>query len=169
MSGRTTPLFKIILIFIVLGALPLLYIGCDYARMKDQESVRTYEKEMPSGVEGTVPVNGGIEILKRSDPDKLLNPVASTNESLQRGKTAYGYFCIMCHGPKLDGSGTVGQSFAPLPTDLKGRAVREESDGLLFYRISLGYKRHPPLADTVSEEDRWAIINYVRTAQKEPS
>jgi hypothetical protein len=41
--------------------------------------------------------------------------------------------------------------------------VQQQRDGKLFYRISFGYKRHPPLSRTVSEEDRWAIVHYIRT------
>ena len=136
--------------------------GCDYARMKDQESIRTYEAEPPEMPEGTVPISGGQAVLKASKPENLRNPLSYTPEVLEKGKTAYGYFCIMCHGPKADGEGTVGQSFAPLPTDLRTPYVQEQSDGQLFYKISFGYKRHPPLAHTVSEEDRWAIMGYIR-------
>jgi mono/diheme cytochrome c family protein len=139
-----------------------LFGGCDYMRMKDQASVRTYEEEMPARVEGSIPVGGGIEILKAADPDRLRNPLPSTKQTIEQGRTAYGYFCMMCHGPAGDGNGTVGQSFAPLPTDLRGSYVQGQNDGLMFYRISLGYKHHPPLADTVSEDDRWAVIHYIR-------
>jgi mono/diheme cytochrome c family protein len=151
----------------MLIALTYLFAGCDYARMKDQESVRTYEAEMPQAVEGTIPVTGGIEVLKSERLVKIRNPLLSTQETLERGRTAYGYFCIVCHGPNLDGNGTVGQSFAPLPTDLKSTYVREQNDGTLFYKISLGYRRHPPLAHTVFAEDRWSIITYIRSLANE--
>ncbi len=144
-----------------------LIAGCDYARMRDQESVRTYEAQPPQGPEKSIPVNGGIEIIKSADPSTIRNPFPPTPEILERGRTAYAYFCIQCHGPNLDGKGTVGQSFAPLPTNLKSPYVQQQEDGLLFYRISLGYKRHPPLASTVATGDRWAIIDYIRSVGKE--
>ena len=143
-----------------------LISGCDYGRMKDQDSVRTYKSEMPEPVEGTIPVNGGIAILKSEDPSKIRNPLVSTPEILERGRTAYGYFCVMCHGSKFDGNGTVGQSFSPLPADLRSAYVQDQTDGVVFYKISLGYKRHPPLASTVDENDRWAIITYIRSLNK---
>ena len=163
-TGRTLQTFFIIGAMLI--ALAYLISGCDYARMKDQDSVRTYKSEMPEPVEGTIPVNGGIAILKSQDPSKIRNPLVSSPEILERGRTAYGYFCVMCHGSKFDGNGTVGQSFSPLPTDLLSAYVRDQTDGVLFYRISLGYKRHPPLASTVDENDRWAIITYIRSLNK---
>jgi mono/diheme cytochrome c family protein len=155
--------FAVVTMLIVLTH---LLAGCDYARMKDQESVRTFESEMPEAVEGTIPINGGIAILKSENPSKIRNPLSTTPETIERGRTAYGYFCVMCHGPKLDGNGTVGQSFFPLPADLVSPYVLQQNDGELFCKISLGYKRHPPLAHTVAVEDRWAVITYIRSQAK---
>jgi mono/diheme cytochrome c family protein len=139
--------------------------GCDYGRMYDQESVRTYEKKMPDIPPGTIPISGGIEVLSRTDPRDLKNPISPTAAAVSRGKGAYFNFCVQCHGPKADGNGTVGQSFAPLPANLTDPQVLEQSDGELFFKISLGFGRHPPLASTVSEQDRWAIIHYLRSVK----
>ncbi len=152
-----------ILVLSLFLPLILLFFGCDYARMRDQESIRTYEAEPPEMPAGTIPISGGAEVLKASKPADLRNPLANDQKTLDAGKIAYAYFCIHCHGQKFDGNGTVGQSFAPLPTDLKGAYVRQQSDGDLFYKISFGYKRHPPLSTTVSEQDRWAVLHYIRS------
>lgn len=137
--------------------------GCDYARMYDQESVRTYKKEMPPMDERTIPVKGGFQDLLTADPKTLHNPLPPTPASLEEGRLAYGYFCMQCHGPNRDGSGTVGQSFSPLPTDLGSAGVRSQTDGELYARIRLGYKRHPRLYTTVAETDTWAVVNYLKS------
>jgi mono/diheme cytochrome c family protein len=137
--------------------------GCDYGRMYDQESVRTYEKKMPVSPPGTIPISGGFEVLSRTDPKDLKNPISPAAAAVSLGKQAYFNFCIQCHGPKADGNGTVGQSFAPLPTNLTDPQVQNQSDGELFSKISLGFGRHPALASTVSEQDRWAVIHYLRS------
>ena len=147
-------------------ALLLLFFspaGCDYGRMNDQESVRTYEKKMPDGPPGTIPISGGIEVLSRTEPKDLKNPFPMTAAVISRGKEAYFNFCVHCHGPKADGNGTVGQSFAPLPSNLTDPQVLAQSAGEIFAKISLGFGRHPALASTVSEQDRWAIVNYLRS------
>lgn len=141
--------------------------GCNYERMNDQEAIRTYATSIPETPPGTVPYGGGIETLKHLDPRGLKNPLPDAPESAKQGKAAYEYFCIQCHGPQADGKGTVGQSFAPLPTSLKDPAVQSQEDGVLFVKISLGFRRHPPLASTVSDEDRWAAIRYIRSLAKE--
>jgi mono/diheme cytochrome c family protein len=145
----------------------LVLSGCDYARMYDQESVRTYKKQIPEMPPETIPTTGGFQILNKTEPKSLKNSLAYNKESMEQGKEAYGYFCVHCHGPKADGNGTVGQSFAPLPTNLTDLTVQEQSDGELFSKISLGFGRHPPLASTVSEADRWAVVIYIRSLKKE--
>jgi mono/diheme cytochrome c family protein len=145
-----------------------LMTGCDYARMKDDEAVNTYQTKMPAMPAHTVPVGGGFETLRTIDPRTLANPLPAGPESVDQGRIAYGYYCIHCHGPKAEGFGTVGQSFSPLPANLKVAAIRIQSDGELFVKISLGYKRCPPLAFTVAEKDRWAVIDYLRQLAANP-
>ena len=130
--------------------------------MREDDAVEVYKKRMAEMPKNVMPVNGGTALLRTLDPASLKNPLPMNDETVARGKVNYGYFCEQCHGPDTLGRGTVGQSFAPLPTSLISDKVQKQSDGLIFIKTSLGYKRHPPLAYTVDEEDRWAIITYLR-------
>jgi len=159
---KSTDIKKALILFLLFCCLAA-FAGCDYQRMRDQESVRTYKKEMPAMDERTVPVHDGFQELKTADPNKLMNPVPSTQESIERGRLAYGYYCAQCHGVRFDGMGTVGQSFYPLPSDLRGADVQSMSDGDLYAKIRLGYLRHPRLFTTISEGDAWAVVNFLRT------
>lgn len=153
--------------WIFFAALLFLLCGCDYGRMKEQEALRTYKTEIPEMAAKTIPVTGGLNVFREADPDKLRNPVLFTQESVRRGKEGYGYYCVMCHGSKADGNATVGQSFSPLPTHLKSLQVQKQTDGKLFYTITFGLRRHPPLGFMITEADRWAIIHYIRSLSSE--
>jgi len=155
MSGHK----KVLILFLCLFAAS----GCDYARMNDQESVRTYKKEAPPMDERTIPTEDGFQVLKHADPTALKNPLPVSEASLRQGKEAYGYFCVHCHGMRADGNGTVGQSFSPLPADLTSVGVQSQSDGELYAKIRLGFNRHPALYTTISETDTWAVIRYARS------
>ncbi len=152
-------------IFLFLLSFPA-FLGCDYARMKEQEAIRTYQEKLPEMPRKTVPLVGGVQEIKDMDPGKMKNPLPQDQASLQRGRDGYGYYCVMCHGPKGDGQGTVGQSFSPLPTDLRGSPVQNQNDGRLFFTITFGFRRHPSLGFMVAEEDRWAIIYYIRSLSR---
>ena len=101
--------------------------GCDYARMNDQESVRTYKKEAPPMDGRTIPVQDGFQALKHSDPTKLANPLPPGDASVRQGKEAYGYFCVHCHGERADGNGAVGQVFLPSPPTSHPEACRRKA------------------------------------------
>jgi mono/diheme cytochrome c family protein len=136
--------------------------SCDYARMREDEALEYYDMKFPDMPEGVVPLGGGKDPAFAKSPDQVRNPLQPGLAVVKQGEIAYSYFCIQCHGPGGRGFGTVGQSFAPLPTDLRSDYVRNQSDGEIFVKIGMGYKRHPPLAYTVSVQDRWALLAYIR-------
>ncbi len=146
----------------------------EYERMNDQGSFRPYEARMPGVVPGAVPNEGGIpagEVKYKSAPlGSLKNPLPADEKTIARGELAYEYFCIMCHGSRYNGDGTVGQSFAPLPTDLQSPYVQQMRADELFRSVSYGIQRHPPLSYTVSVEDRWSLIRFIQSlgVRKDP-
>jgi mono/diheme cytochrome c family protein len=161
-----------------LAFLVLLATGCQYERMTHTPSVRPYERVMPGTAPGAVPTDGGEAAYRLAPAGTLASPFPSTPASIARGKLAYGYFCVQCHGAKYNGEGTVGQSFSPLPTDLRSDLVQSyRSDDELFRAISYGagidpvlnVPRHPPLAYTVSAEDRWHLIHWIRSLGVRPA
>ncbi len=116
---------------------------------------------------------GKSEILIRETLAKEIaqnRGTLSWAESLQalplQGEKEYNAFCSHCHGPNLDGLGTVGQSFFPLPTSLIAEQTVNMSDDELFFFISYGGKKAPALASSMSVESRNAVIQYIRFKQK---
>jgi hypothetical protein len=72
------------------------------------------------------------------------------------------YYCIHCHGKH---HGTVGQSFAPKPRDLRSAKAQETAEGRLFHEISYGIPggRQPALATTMAVDERWQVIGYLKS------
>jgi len=136
--------------------------GCNYSRMRDDEAVQAYNQPFPKMPKQTIPIEGGIWIEREAVPSDLANAAPQTAETVALGAERYGFYCIQCHGPRLDGNGTVGQSFSPLPANLKDQTVQEQTDGEIFYKIRFGYNRHPALYSTVTDYEAWAVIRYMR-------
>ena len=139
-----------------------LLVSNYYGRMGEDEAINTFQIVFPTMPKGTIPVGGGIAALRTSDPESLINPLPRTQAVIDRGRKGYGFHCIQCHGPRFDGKATVGQSFFPLPADLLSSPVLNQKDGELFAKVSLGYKRQPPLWATIAREDLWAVIHFLR-------
>ena len=139
-----------------------------WGRMIDTPAVRPHEQPLLISEKGTVPFNRGEALTKARIKDKSLPIWNLSNDSLvDLGRKEYQVFCSHCHGENLDGEGTVGQSFNPLPTDLTSPKVAGKSDGVLFLHISNGGNRSPALATSMSEESRWAVISFLRAKQAE--
>ena len=91
------------------------------------------------------------------------NPIPADEKSIARGKALYFQSCVPCHGSKGKGDGPAAASLNPKPADHSSPKMWEESDGSLFWKITTGRGAMPTWEETYSEEDRWNLINYVRT------
>lgn len=97
---------------------------------------------------------------------EVKNPLPSDAASINMGRTLYKTQCSPCHGDKGKGDGPAAVALTPKPADHTSKALQAESDGSLFYKISEGRKPMPTFKNTLKENQRWALINYIRTLSK---
>ena len=135
--------------------LALLAAGCD--QMYDQASVRPYEEPLLPPPEGTMATDSGdVEI---PTPEQMAAMV-------EDGRVAYRRYCWACHGPEMDGKGTVGPSFPRDFESLTSPDVAELEDIDLYQNIGMRMNMHPPLASTMTPEERWQVVAYIRAVQR---
>ncbi|MBW1696036.1 MAG: c-type cytochrome [Deltaproteobacteria bacterium] len=166
----------VFLTIIILGAYHLLIFydnNFRYGRMWETPAVRPHEEPILLMQAGSVPFYGGEEIYKAVPEKALESPLAKIRPfDIEKGKQAYFTYCAQCHGKNHDGNGTVGQSFYPLPTDLRNHKVQQSPEGRLFKEISYGIPggRQPALAATIAASERWQIVAYIKSlgARKHP-
>jgi mono/diheme cytochrome c family protein len=92
------------------------------------------------------------------------NPVKPTPESLAKGKKWYGYDCAMCHGKDGDGKGEVGVDMKIKASDFSAlEALKDRTDGELYYIIKNGKGPMPPEGDRLKAEELWNLVNYIRS------
>jgi mono/diheme cytochrome c family protein len=165
---------KYVLFFILLGvALLVAYealifydTNFRYGRMWETPGVRPHEEPPLVMQGGAVPYGGGEEVFRATLAESLKSPLSGKDsETLNLGRALYITYCAQCHGKHYDGNGTVGQSFFPLPTDLRSAKVQFLSEGAFFKEISYGIPdgRQPPLATTIVPMDRWRIVAYIKS------
>jgi Cytochrome C oxidase, cbb3-type, subunit III len=166
---------KKIIGFFILAAIVLLTVyyaliyydnNFRYGRMRETPAVRPLEDPVLIEEAGLVPIDGGEAIYRVSAGIDINSPINMTEPAIiSRGKAVYLTYCAQCHGYNYDGNGTVGQSFAPLPTDLRNAKVQDSPVGVLFKSISYGIPdgRQPPLHATITFEDRWKVIAYIKS------
>lgn len=96
------------------------------------------------------------------------NPVAVNETSIALGKAAYAKHCLSCHGARGKGDGRAARKLSKPPGDLSEPKMWEQSDGALLWKLTEGHRPMPTFKDLMSDEERWPVINFVRTLVPKP-
>ncbi|MFA5515021.1 MAG: hypothetical protein WDA20_01920 [Desulfuromonadales bacterium] len=131
-------------------------------RMRLQIHLRPFEAAMPAPPAESVPVHPAAQLPAEAPAERLENPIGSSPEALARGKVYYDYYCVFCHGEDGFGAGPVGQSYMPVPADLRKPAIQNYSDGRLLRAMLTGIGHEPVLPRVVRPEYRWYLVLYTR-------
>jgi mono/diheme cytochrome c family protein len=91
------------------------------------------------------------------------NPVAANESSFTAGQKIYLKRCVSCHGKTGNGDGPNAADLGIDPAKLSDPAIRKQTDGELFWKITVGKKPMPGYATRLSPTDRWNVINYLRS------
>jgi mono/diheme cytochrome c family protein len=95
-----------------------------------------------------------------------VNPVKPTPESLAKAKKLYGIDCAMCHGVNGDGKGDMASDMKNVTDFTNPDALKNRTDGELFYVIRHGKGEMPPEGDRAKDDDVWNLVNYIRSLVK---
>jgi len=92
------------------------------------------------------------------------NPVAPTDANMKEAKAIYSEKCSNCHGDTGKGDGSDAMMYDPQPADLSdARRMNKFTDGELYYKMTVGKKPMPSFEKRLTEEQRWALVNLVRS------
>ena len=91
------------------------------------------------------------------------NPVAVNQSSLAAGEKIYLKRCVECHGKTGNGDGPDAADLGIHPAKLSNPAIQQQTDGELFWKITVGKKPMPNYGTRLSATDRWNVVNYLRT------
>jgi mono/diheme cytochrome c family protein len=106
------------------------------------------------------------------DADKTKNPTTATPESIAKGKELYlersKGNCVFCHGETGTGNEANMPRLRRKPADLTNKErMTAMTDGEVFWKVSKGIQGIMPAGEKrMTEEERWHVVNYVRTLAK---
>jgi mono/diheme cytochrome c family protein len=94
---------------------------------------------------------------------EMENPYAD-DASLDRvGKMLYSKHCKSCHGNKGLGDGPKAKQLDTFPGDFSTEEFQNQKPGVIYYQSFVGRDEMPNFEKEIpDEEDRWAIVNYMR-------
>lgn len=96
----------------------------------------------------------------------LVNPLPRTPEVFALGRKAYTNRCEVCHGPLANGSGSLTAAYGAKPANLQAQQFLDYPDGKIYWAIVNGKNAMPSHAPYLSEQERWAVVHYVRALQR---
>ncbi len=144
---------------------PVLLGACEQPDMADQPRLETYETgaAFNDGLAARPVPDGTVARGQRRPADT--NPLPITQDTLVHGQQQFEVFCAPCHGHNGRGRGVIVQRGFPAPPSFHVPRLRRAADKHFYEVISNGYGAMYPYASRVPEDDRWAIIAYIRSLQ----
>jgi len=136
-------------------------------KAQDEDKTRDDGLAMRLPPEGTVPRNRPVYMYK-GDPEgagkNLKNPLGG---NIGDGRKYYTIYCGICHGVTGKGDGTIAAKMPLRPPSLVSDKVKQWPDGRLFHIITEGQGVMGSYANQIVEpENRWAVVNYIRSLAK---
>ena len=109
---------------------------------------------------------GGPKWVAPASASGKKNPVAASDASIQTGKKIFGKECTSCHGKTGVGNGPKAADLEKPPGNLTTKEFQSQTDGAIFWKIGKGNKPMPTFATAYNDEERWSVVNYLRTLGK---
>jgi mono/diheme cytochrome c family protein len=97
------------------------------------------------------------------------NPLTIDENLMATGQRRFNTYCSPCHDRTGQGRGVVAQRATWIPTNLHEARVKQFNDGEIFNVITMGRRSMPSYRFQTTENDRWAIVAYVRALQRTTS
>jgi len=98
------------------------------------------------------------EWIAPADQKDLVNPQEYNLSNVKKGKELYLKNCKSCHG---DPGKNNMLPLVPPPVDITSERMQKNTEGELFYKITNGRGAMPQFKATISDDDRWRIVNYI--------
>jgi mono/diheme cytochrome c family protein len=126
----------------------------------------------PGSVPFSSPNGAVVPVFAQAQLDSaaatLTNPLPASPDVIARGAAVYANQCFTCHGDGGAGNGpVVGAGRFPMGPPLNGPAAAGRSDGYIYGVIRVGRGLMPSYGDRVGDNDRWAIVHYLRQLQQQ--
>ncbi len=100
----------------------------------------------------------GQDWVVPADKESLTNPSEYNLVNVKKGKELYQLNCKSCHG---DAGKNNALPLVPVPPDVISDIMHANTEGGLYYKITAGKGGMPQFESTLSEDDRWRLVNYI--------
>jgi len=107
-----------------------------------------------------------LGVSTQDEAAALVNPLPRTQEVLMTGRNGYMNHCVVCHGALGNGVPTLTGAYGAKPANLQSQQFRDYPDGKIYWAIAMGKNSMPSYAADLTDQERWAVVHYVRALQR---
>jgi mono/diheme cytochrome c family protein len=105
-------------------------------------------------------------ITTQDEAAVLNNPLPRTAAVLRAGRQGFLTYCVPCHGVLGNGQPTLTAAYGAKPANLASEAIRGYPDGKIYHVIVAGKNAMPGYGWELTQDQRWAVVDYVRALQR---
>jgi mono/diheme cytochrome c family protein len=102
-------------------------------------------------------------VTVRGSKDK--NPIQASAQTIDAGKQAFGFYCVVCHGRDGQNTGVpFASNMSPAVPSLASTQVQRYTDGQLKWIIENGISPSgmPASKGILADDDMWNIVVFLR-------
>ncbi|MFN8210828.1 MAG: cytochrome c [Bacteroidales bacterium] len=100
-----------------------------------------------------------------ADKKAKLSTFKFTDDSRKAGEQLYNINCKSCHG--TPGMGNFQANLNPQPPDPVTEKLQKNTDGELYYKIITGRGPMPSFKNSLSANEIWNVVSFLRTFKKD--
>jgi mono/diheme cytochrome c family protein len=109
---------------------------------------------------------GQTEWVVPESEKSVVNPYAENQIATQKGAQLFSKLCWTCHGKTGQGDGPAGANLMPKPKNFSLESVQNQTDGELYWKLSNGNGMMIPYKHSLSKEQLWQLVNFIRTLKQ---
>lgn len=109
---------------------------------------------------------GGPPWVAPKSAGAVKNPLKGNSTAIAEGKKLYDQMCAICHGAKGKGDGMGGAALNPKPANFTSETIQAQTDGAIYWKMTEGRAPMAAYKDILKDNQRWQLVNYIRTFKK---
>ena len=132
---------------------------------RESTPIQWYKVVSQGNIERFMPPFQSLNERQRWDVIAYIYSLSASPESVAEGAALFQVACTNCHGEGGKGDGPHVYTFSVPPPDFSDQEYMAAESGADFYKAIVGgiLPDMPPFEDQFSENERWALSDYIRS------
>ncbi|HCN83890.1 MAG TPA: cytochrome c class I [Sphingobacteriaceae bacterium] len=124
-----------------------------------------FNNKQRASLTDTIPAAG--KWLAPASADTIKSPFPLDQAAETKGAELFELYCKPCHGGEGYGDGGMGATFQIPPANFHSKEVKDQKNGVLFWKMTAGRGNMPSFKEVLTNEQRWQLIAFIRVLSQQ--